>query len=159
VSEILIIPDLKEAERVRKKLVARGVTWAGKGGPIEDLNRICPFVVIVENGCIRTMLARDMDFKDLNNTTLAKIPKIEPCVVIHHEVQEEGVLRLLDELGVRWVNGNKTSNRAPSREHPVVFPYALLFNSAKNGVYWTKYNTKPTLSTKDFMEAVKNAML
>jgi hypothetical protein len=148
-TDYLYLPTDAEAERVRKELKARGVT-GGNSSWVAEQN--C--VYAVKDGKIHLVNVREA-----NNATLAKIPKLEPCVVIRHEVQEEGVLRLLDELGVRWQSGCKASEFKSGRGYP--YKLRLDANSDRKRIYskaMSDHSAKPQ-STKDFMEGVENALL
>jgi hypothetical protein len=160
-TDYLYLPTDAEAERIRKELRARGVTEWDDGVPIEGPWVASSMAYYVKGNRVHTKdILATPGLVELNNATLAKIPKPEPCVVIRHEVQEEGVLRLLDESGVAWIGTGNASKSVPSK---VVgrcnYPYKLIF-TGENYVTWAQmsHSAKPQ-STKDFMEGVKNALL
>jgi hypothetical protein len=162
-TDYLYLPTNEEAERIRKELKARGVTEWDDGAPIGGPWIASRVVYYVKGNRVHTKdILATPGLVELNNATLAKIPKPEPCVVIRHEVQEEGVLRLLDELGVRWMTKGSASEFVPSKDatyNRCDFPYKLIFNEFLD-ITWGQmsHGAKPQ-STKDFMEGVKNALL
>jgi hypothetical protein len=148
---MIFITDVEESKRICRELRARGVKWASGREITDDWANLVGWVFKVEDGKLWCKTPCE-----LNNATLAKIPKPEPCVVIRHEVQKEGILRLLDELGVLLPQGVKPSEWDIRWR----YPYVLIFKS-KNLITYQPVDCcpNPTLSTKDFMEGVKNALL
>ena len=111
-----------------------------------------------ERGVLKTLL-------DVITDLEKRIEKLEPdkpeapqpiYVDICDEIQETGILGLLNKLGVAWYSGDRAADITPSKDFGMVFPYQIEFLGREIG--YRVSGRDDALSAEKFIEEVKNAM-